>query len=38
MTSVLKKHPEKAFSELGAFRRSFIAPVPGILGERIGSE
>ena len=36
MAKVLEKHPEKAFDELGAFRRSFIAPVPGILGERIG--
>jgi hypothetical protein len=28
--------PENAFDELGAFRRSFIAPVPSGLAERIG--
>ena len=33
---VLSKYPESAFTELCAFRRSFIAPVPGVLSERIG--
>lgn len=34
MVKVLKRNPEDAFAELGAFRRSFTAPVPGRLGER----
>ncbi len=31
----LKVYPEDAFQRLGEFRRSFIAPVPGLLGERM---
>ena len=30
--------PENAFEELVAFRRSFIAPVPGAMAERIGAK
>ncbi|HEX9735221.1 MAG TPA: hypothetical protein VGG06_24890 [Thermoanaerobaculia bacterium] len=36
MIDVLGDWPENAFDELGAFRRSFIAPVPSGLAERIG--
>jgi hypothetical protein len=36
MIGVLDDWPENAFDELGAFRRSFIAPVPSGLAERIG--
>ncbi|HEX9735703.1 MAG TPA: hypothetical protein VGG06_27400 [Thermoanaerobaculia bacterium] len=36
MIEVLDDWPENAFDELGAFRRSFIAPVPSGLAERIG--
>ncbi len=32
----LKKYPEDSFKLLGECRRSFIAPVPGLLGERMG--
>ena len=32
----LRRYPETAFRELVAFRKSFPAPVPGRLGERIG--
>lgn len=35
MVRVLKRAPEDAFTELGSFRRSFTAPVPGRLGERV---
>ncbi len=38
MKNVLKVYPESAFGELEAFRKSFIAPVPGRLGERIGPD
>lgn len=38
MEKILHHDPDVAFRELGAFRRSFIAPVPGQLGERIGPE
>jgi len=33
---LLGREPEIAFRELVALRKSFIAPVPGQLGERIG--
>ncbi len=36
MIRVLKKYPERAFDRLVDFRRSFIALVPGLLGERMG--
>ena len=36
MDDVLRRRPEDAFAELVAFRKSFPAPVPGRLGERIG--
>lgn len=36
--NVLQKSPEDAFQEIGAVRRSFVAPIPGRLGERIGPE
>ena len=36
MDDVLRRRPEDAFAELVAFRKSFKAPVPGRLGERIG--
>lgn len=32
---VLEKYPESAFKEMVALRRSFIAPVPGVMAERI---
>jgi tetratricopeptide (TPR) repeat protein len=35
MVRVLQRRPEAAFAELRAFRRSFTAPVPGRLGERV---
>ena len=35
---LLGREPEIAFRELVALRKSFIAPVPGQLGERIGPE
>lgn len=38
MVKVLRQSPETAFDELGALRRSFVAPVPGLLGERIGPD
>jgi hypothetical protein len=38
MVAVLRRSPESAFPELGDFRRSFVAPVPGLLGERIGPD
>ena len=38
MKKILKGYPECAFGELEAFRKSFIAPVPGRLGERLGPE
>lgn len=38
MVKILQDDPDVAFRELGAFRRSFVAPVPGQLGERIGPE
>ncbi len=34
MQDVLRRHPENAFRELVAFRRSFIAPVPSVMAER----
>lgn len=37
MMKVLDKRPENAFPELVDFRRSFIAPVPGAMAERIGA-
>ncbi|MCP3964691.1 MAG: hypothetical protein GY719_43240 [bacterium] len=36
MKGVLDDWPENAFEELVGFRRSFIAPVPGVMAERIG--
>lgn len=36
MVAVLEDYPESAFDRLVDFRRSFIAPVPGLLGERMG--
>lgn len=36
MDLVLARYPENAFEELGRFRRSFVAPVPSGLAERIG--
>ncbi len=33
---VLDKYPESAFDAMVALRRSFIAPVPGVMVERIG--
>ncbi len=33
---VLDKHPESAFDAMVSLRRSFIAPVPGVMVERIG--
>jgi hypothetical protein len=38
MVEVLRRSPESAFGELGAFRGSFVAPVPGLIGERIGPD
>lgn len=38
MAKVLRYSPECGFDELGTFRRSFVAPVPGLLGERIGPD
>ncbi len=38
MRSVLEVRPEHAFSELVDCRRSFIAPVPGAMAERIGAK
>ncbi len=38
MKSVLEVRPEHAFSELVDCRRSFIAPVPGAMAERIGAK
>ncbi len=35
MLNVLAVYPEGAFDRLLDFRRSFITPVPGILGERL---
>ncbi len=32
---VLEKHPESAFDAMVAVRCSFIAPVPGVMIERI---
>ncbi len=37
MISVLEVRPEHAFKELVDCRRSFIAPVPGAMAERIGA-
>ncbi len=36
MLTVLEVYPEGAFAKLAECRRSFIAPVPGVLAERIG--
>lgn len=36
LENVIENYPEDAFAVLGAYRRSFVAPVPGQLGERIG--
>ena len=36
MLRVHARWPENAFEELVGFRRSFIAPVPGAMAERIG--
>ncbi len=33
---VLEHYPESAFEEMVQLRRSFIAPVPGVMAERIG--
>lgn len=38
MKSVLEIRPENAFAELVDCRRSFIAPVPGAMAERIGAQ
>ena len=38
MRHILEYRPENAFEELVRFRRSFIAPVPGVMAERIGVE
>lgn len=38
MHSVLEHRPEHAFRELVDCRRSFIAPVPGAMAERIGAK
>ncbi len=38
MQTVLKKKPHNAFEELVGFRRSFVAPVPGAMAERIGAK
>ncbi|MCP3958159.1 MAG: hypothetical protein GY719_09935 [bacterium] len=35
MQDVLDRYPENAFEELVRFRRSFIAPVPGVMAERL---
>ena len=32
---VLEVYPDSAFDEMVALRRSFIAPVPGVMVERI---
>ncbi len=37
MESVLEVRPEHAFRELVDCRRSFVAPVPGAMAERIGA-
>lgn len=36
--AVFKSHPEDVFDRLGELRQSFVAPVPGLLGERIGPQ
>ena len=36
LMKVIRRNPHVAFEEIGKFRRSFIAPVPGQFGERIG--
>ncbi len=38
MHHVLEYRPEDAFQELVDCRRSFIAPVPGAMAERIGAK
>ena len=38
MQHVLEVRPHNAFDELVGFRRSFIAPVPGAMAERIGAK
>lgn len=38
MEYLVRRHPEDAFRALGDFRRSFVAPVPSVLDERIGPE
>ncbi len=38
MKSILEIRPEHAFRELVDCRRSFIAPVPGAMAERIGAD
>ncbi len=37
MKNVLELRPEHAYRELVDCRRSFIAPVPGAMAERIGA-
>lgn len=34
---VLADHPEDAFRQMVELRRSFVAPVPGVMAERIGA-
>ncbi len=34
--SVLRDYPEDAFFQMVELRRSFLAPVPGVMAERIG--
>ncbi len=34
---VLEDYPESAFDQMVALRRSFIAPVPGVMAERMGA-
>lgn len=38
LENVIENYPENAFAVLGAYRRSFVAPVPGQLGERIAGD
>ena len=38
MQNVLKRHAHVALRELVAFRRSFIATIPGVMAERLGKK
>ncbi len=38
MEHVLEVQPHNAFDELSSFRRSFLAPVPGAMAERMGAK